>query len=220
MLLFAPSTRVVGADGPLPPRVTPDPAWTAVFDRTAGWTGADAAGSVDLGDGRTLWMFADTWIGKIREGKRLPGAWIVNNTIAIHPTDKSAPWRPPDPHTVQFYWGPLDKERHPTAWLVPPTAPGRVESEENREWVVSSSCVARAGLFRGWFLASRGPLSGISSVIPKRLVGTMFPTSHSVLGPFVFNSRHPSVVHAHAIVDPNIKRSAVRARCEDLIPSW
>jgi hypothetical protein len=132
-VLSAPGISHLRAEEPLT-RVAPDAGWNAVFDRTDGWTGADAAGSVDLGDGRTLWLFADTWIGKIRDGKRAPGAWIVNNTIAIHPTDKSAPWRPPDPHTVQFYWGPLDKEKHPTAWLVPPTTPGRVESEENREW--------------------------------------------------------------------------------------
>jgi hypothetical protein len=114
--------------------VTPDPEWNAVFDRTDGWTGADAAGSVDLGDGRTLWMFADTWIGKIREGKRLPGAWIVNNSIAVHSTDKAAPWRAPNPRTVQFLWGPLDKEGHPTAWLVPPAVPGRAESADGRDW--------------------------------------------------------------------------------------
>jgi hypothetical protein len=127
--------QVVGADGQHSiSTVTPDAEWNTVFDRTDGWTGADAAGSVDLGDGRTLWLFADTWIGKIRDGKRLPGAWIVNNSIAVHPTDKAAPWRPPDPRAVQFFWGPLDKEGHPTAWLVPPTAAGRVESEDNREW--------------------------------------------------------------------------------------
>ncbi len=54
--------------------VSSDSGWNAVFDRTDGWTGADAAGSVDLGDGRTLWLFGDTWISKIRDGKRLPGA--------------------------------------------------------------------------------------------------------------------------------------------------
>ncbi len=70
-------------------QVTPDSEWNAVFDRADGWTGADAAGSVDLGDGRTVWLFGDTWIGKIRDGKRLPGARMVNNSIAVHPTDRA-----------------------------------------------------------------------------------------------------------------------------------
>src|SRR5579885_2950424 len=100
-ILIAPSMRVDAGDEPALARVTPDAEWNAVFDRTEGWTGADCAGSVDLGDGRTLWMFGDTWVGK-----RQPGAQMVNNSIAVHPTDKSAPWRPPDPRRVQFVWGP------------------------------------------------------------------------------------------------------------------
>jgi hypothetical protein len=113
-------------------RVTHDAEWDAVFDRTDGWTGADCAGSVDLGDGRTLWMFGDTWIGKIRNGKRQPGATMVNNSIAVHPTDKAAPWRPPDPHAVHFIWGSNDKQGRPTAWAVPSEIHG--ESVDNRDW--------------------------------------------------------------------------------------
>jgi hypothetical protein len=115
-------------------QVTPDTEWNAVFDRSDGWTGADAAGAVDLGDGRTLWMFGDTWIGKICDGKRLPGARMANNSIAVHPTDRAEPWRPPDPRSVQFLWGPLDKEGQPTAWIVPPSARGRVENRDSRDW--------------------------------------------------------------------------------------
>jgi hypothetical protein len=114
--------------------VTPDAAWTAVFDRTDGWTGADCAGSVDLGDGRTLWLFGDTWLGKIRDGKRQPGATMVNNSIAVHPTDKSAPWRPPDPRSVRFLWGANDKDGKPTAWAVPPPIAGDAASAGDWLW--------------------------------------------------------------------------------------
>jgi hypothetical protein len=114
--------------------VMPDPDWNAVFDRSDGWTGADAAGSIDLGDGRTLWTFGDTWIGNIRAGKRVSGATMVNNSIAVHPTDKANPWRPPDPRAVEFFWGPSDKDGHPTAWVVPPAVPGRPESDNNHDW--------------------------------------------------------------------------------------
>ena len=53
---------------------SPDDSWNAVFDRRDGWTGADVAGTVALGDGRMLWLFGDTWIGSIRGGKRLSGS--------------------------------------------------------------------------------------------------------------------------------------------------
>jgi hypothetical protein len=114
--------------------VTPDPEWTAVFDRADGWTGADCAGSVDLGDGRTLWMFGDTWIGKIRDGKRVPGSTMVNNSIAVHPTDKLAPWRPPDPRSVRFVWGPNGKDGRPAAWAVPPAIAGDAASANDWLW--------------------------------------------------------------------------------------
>ena len=127
--------RGIGADDERPvTSVTPDTAWTAVFDRTDGWTGADCAASVDLGDGRTLWMFGDTWLSKIRDGKRQPGATMVNNSLAVHPTDKSAPWRPPDPRSVHFLWGANDKDGKPTAWAVPPPIAGDTESAHDWLW--------------------------------------------------------------------------------------
>jgi Domain of unknown function (DUF4185) len=129
------SARSIAADDQQPVMsVTPDAAWTAVFDRTDGWTGADCAGSVDLGDGRTLWMFGDTWLGKIRDGKRQPGATMVNNSIAVHPTEKFAAWRPPDPRAVQFVWGPNDKKGKPAAWAVPPPIAGDAASAEDWLW--------------------------------------------------------------------------------------
>jgi hypothetical protein len=134
-ILFASGSSWLFADGPLQlAGVTPDAEWNAVFDRTDGWTGADCAGSVDLGDGRTLWMFGDTWIGKIRDGKRQPGATMVNNSVAVHPTDKAAPWRPPDPRSVQFVWGLNDKQGRPTAWAVPPAIAGQAAADHDWLW--------------------------------------------------------------------------------------
>lgn len=54
----------------------------ALFNRTEGWIGADGAHSVSLGPNRTLWLFCDTWVGRIRENKRFD-ATIVNNTVAV-----------------------------------------------------------------------------------------------------------------------------------------
>jgi hypothetical protein len=152
--------------------VSSDPGWNAVFDRTDGWTGADAAGSVDLGDGRTLWLFGDTWISKIRDGKRLPGARMVNNSIAVHATNRAEPWRPPDPHSVQFLWGALDKEGHPTAWLVPPTAPGQIESGENRDW---------------FWATGGGVVTGPEKGAARRLIVFLFRTRRDPHGKGVWN---------------------------------
>jgi hypothetical protein len=127
-------TRPLADEPPRLTRVMPDPEWNAIFDCTDGWTGADCAGSVDLGDGRTLWMFGDTWISKIRDGKRQPGATMVNNSVAVHPTDKAAPWRPPNPRSVQFVWGLNDKQGRPTAWAVPPAIAGDASSDHDWLW--------------------------------------------------------------------------------------
>ncbi len=115
-------------------QVIPDAEWNAVFDRADGWTGADCAGSVDLGDGRTLWTFGDTWISTIRHGKRQPGATMVTNSIAVHPTDKHALWRPPDPRNVRFFWGPNGKDGRPTAWATPAPLPGDTASAHDWLW--------------------------------------------------------------------------------------
>jgi Domain of unknown function (DUF4185) len=75
------------ADDPQPAlpafgKAEPMPAMDALFRSTDGWIGADGAHSVALTDQRTLWLFSDTWVGKIRNGKRTD-ATMVNNTLAI-----------------------------------------------------------------------------------------------------------------------------------------
>jgi Domain of unknown function (DUF4185) len=115
--------------------ITIDDSWNAVFDRHDGWTGADCAGTVNLRDGRLLWLFGDTWIGSIRDGKRLPGATMVNNSIAIHPIDPTAPWKAPDPASVRFAWGAANAGQ-PTAWAIPvPKNNGEPTANNAREWL-------------------------------------------------------------------------------------
>ncbi|MEW6262829.1 MAG: DUF4185 domain-containing protein [Thermodesulfobacteriota bacterium] len=65
----------------------------AHFRRTEGWIGADGAHSVPLGPDRTLWLFSDTWVGEVREGRRF-NATIVNNSVAAQQgRGTSAPFR-------------------------------------------------------------------------------------------------------------------------------
>ncbi|MBN1345203.1 MAG: hypothetical protein JXQ73_21085, partial [Phycisphaerae bacterium] len=93
--------------------------WDAVFARTNGWTGADADYSVDLGDGRTLWLYGDTWIGSVAGDRHAPGSHLVNNTIAVHATPASGSGLPPRADEIAFYWGPETPNGKPTAWIVP-----------------------------------------------------------------------------------------------------
>ena len=58
------------------------PEYDALFQNRAGWTGADGAYSIALTDEKTLWLFGDTWIGKIRDGRHV-NATIVNNSLAL-----------------------------------------------------------------------------------------------------------------------------------------
>ncbi len=86
------------ASAPLPKySVEPLPEYDALFTRTEGWTGADAVYSVALADEVTLWLYGDTWIGDIVDGKH-KGAKMVNNTIALQ--------QGKDPATisVEFFW--------------------------------------------------------------------------------------------------------------------
>jgi hypothetical protein len=72
------------AAGSLPEVVKAEPAadLDAKFRRTDGWVGADGAFSVPLTDKRTLWLFSDTWVGTVRDGKR-KNVTMVNNTVGI-----------------------------------------------------------------------------------------------------------------------------------------
>jgi hypothetical protein len=73
-----------------PPAVVksePLPEWDAKFRRTDGWVGGDGAFTVRTSDTRTLWLFSDTWVGSIRDGKRKNVA-MVNNTVGVQDGEK------------------------------------------------------------------------------------------------------------------------------------
>ena len=108
---------------------TPDAAWDAAFTRTSGWTGGDVAGTVNLGDGRMLWLFGDTWIGDVADGRHANGSRMVNNTIAIQSLTGKAS-EPPAKSELQFYWHGGSKD--PSAWIAPkllPAAAGETKSD-------------------------------------------------------------------------------------------
>jgi hypothetical protein len=60
----------------------PVPELNAKFRRTEGWVGADGAYSVVLSDKRAVWLFSDTLVGSIRDGKRKLRT-LVNNSAGV-----------------------------------------------------------------------------------------------------------------------------------------
>jgi Domain of unknown function (DUF4185) len=81
--------------------------WDALFQRESGWTGADGNFSIPLSTNRTLWLFGDTWIGRIRNSKRID-ATMVNNSVAIQYGHE----RP------EFFYGATNTGK-PTAFITP-----------------------------------------------------------------------------------------------------
>jgi hypothetical protein len=73
---------LLGAGPPVVKSAVPAPDLDALFERADGWIGADGAYSVALSPGRTLWLFSDTWVGKVRDGRRTD-ATIVNNSVGV-----------------------------------------------------------------------------------------------------------------------------------------
>jgi hypothetical protein len=76
------------------------------------WVGADVASTVDLGDGRILWLFGDTWIDPAGTGARR-GARMVSSSVAIQTgTD-------PSTASIAFSWG-RDAAGAPAAFVPNP----------------------------------------------------------------------------------------------------
>lgn len=69
-----------------------------LFQRDQFWVGGDGAYSIDLGNGRVLWLFGDSWIDPRGTGSR-DGATMVSNSLALQTGYD------PSQATAEFYWG-------------------------------------------------------------------------------------------------------------------
>lgn len=100
---------------PAPPAVraaAPLPAWDARFDGQSGWIGGDGVYSVAVSPTRTVWIFSDTLVGRVENGKRV-GTVMVNNTVGVQAG------RGPVTFTVG-----QDAKGKPAALFVPPDGRG------------------------------------------------------------------------------------------------
>ncbi len=57
------------------------------FTRFSGWTGGDATYSVPLPDGRTLWIFGDSFIGPVNPNRSRPGGGFHRNAFVMQDGD-------------------------------------------------------------------------------------------------------------------------------------
>jgi hypothetical protein len=80
-----------------PLRATAWPEADRLFRGDPHWVGADDAYSVDLGGGKVLWLFGDTFISPSGSGKRTDST-LVHNTLAIQTGYD------PATATLKFYW--------------------------------------------------------------------------------------------------------------------
>ena len=135
---FAPVV-LLAADAPVT-AAAPDTAWDAVFDRTDGWIGGDAIYSTPLPGGNVLWLFADTFIGRVRDGHRQPGVRMVNNTLARHAL--GADGAPPGRAALQFLWGTPPDSPEPTAWITPDPALQSSKGEASHWYWVADAITA------------------------------------------------------------------------------
>ena len=69
-----------------------------LFHRDPHWLGGDVASSVDLGGGRLLWLFGDSWVDPSGSGLRQNGH-MVSNSVAIQSGAN------PSNAAISFYWG-------------------------------------------------------------------------------------------------------------------
>jgi hypothetical protein len=76
---------------------TPSPEFTGLFRSDDGWTGGDGAYSIAIGPDRAIWLFGDSYIGKIRNGKREDSP-LVNNAVSVLSS-------PDGRRAMEFFWG-------------------------------------------------------------------------------------------------------------------
>jgi len=80
--------------------VETDPVTDALFDpQPEGWLGSDVVYSVPLSPTRNFWLFADTWLGKVEEGKRVQEGPFVHSSIGLQDHVDGVTTN------VEFFWG-------------------------------------------------------------------------------------------------------------------
>jgi len=164
-----------------------NPQYDALFTRTSGWSGGDGAFSVALSSDLTLWLYSDSWIGKVRKNRHVD-ARMINNAVGIQSG------KDPTTATTEFFWGPK-KNGKPTALFIPDDGKGKF-------WIFDAA-LTKKGLYLflqrteemadGGFRHSGTSLGFVSNPLDRpstwRVTQTKVPFGHfSVKGDTLFGS--------------------------------
>lgn len=120
ILFLAACTGLGPHPGPPTPAAAPDPFFNRLFARTGGgWTGGDGTLSVPLGDGRTLWLFGDSFLGTVNpDGTRPEDTPLVRNCIVIQDGETLTTRTGNSPEAPEAFFPPLP----PGEWCWPADA--------------------------------------------------------------------------------------------------
>jgi len=147
---------------------TRDAAWDAVLTRESGWNAGDIGLSIDLGDGRTLWLFGDSIVGPVRDGSRVGDeSEFVRGAIAWH----KAPERGGVPEEIRFAIPEAFGDAAVAAWTRPTEG---LWPEDVWYWLMGDGRVVRDadGAARFVFFASAiGPAGNPDGMWNFRRVG-------------------------------------------------
>ncbi|HKP58275.1 MAG TPA: DUF4185 domain-containing protein [Polyangiales bacterium] len=81
------------------------------------WLGADSAYSVDLGGGRVLWLFGDTFVDPARDGSRTDGPnFFLHNSLALQTPTEDTSQYDLTRSQLAFFYGP-PRAQVPTAYF-------------------------------------------------------------------------------------------------------
>ncbi|RSM57509.1 DUF5005 domain-containing protein [Amycolatopsis sp. WAC 01376] len=82
------SSGIMPAPRPVVPLAGLNELWNGYGDQGGHWTGGDRTVSVPLPDGRTAWLFSDTFLGTVNpDHSRPPDSPIARNTLVVQRPD-------------------------------------------------------------------------------------------------------------------------------------
>lgn len=108
-----------------------DEEYNNLFTRTEGWTGGDVAHSIPLSDSTILWVFGDSWIGPVKDGRHYNAA-MISNVIAVQRGKDAAA------ENLSFYFE--NKDGKPAPFISPADNIGKY-------WLTDGGIKTDRGLF-------------------------------------------------------------------------
>ncbi len=175
-------------------QVTVDEAWNAALDRSTVWLAGDIGHSIDLGDGRTLWLFGDSLVRSSMDDR----VTMPRGAIGWHATDAQGL----PPRAMQFAVPDEGFAIEAAEWITP--APGLFE-DGTWYWLMGDGYMAsdgRGGRRFVLFASAIGPAGNPDGMWNFRRVGGAILT---VRNPQVAPCDWEAEQRRHPLVEPTHK---------------